>query len=37
MKQDTNVQEAFPVETQVAIIVWRLATGNTELGSGLQL
>ena len=37
MKQDTNVQEAFPVETRVAIIVSRLATGNTQLGSGLQL
>ena len=37
MKQDTNVREAFPVETRVAIIVWRLATGNTQLGSGLQL
>ena len=37
MKQDTNVQEVFPVETQVAIILWRLSTGNTHLGSGLQL
>ena len=37
MKQDTNVQEAFPVETRVAIILRRLATGNTQLGSGLQL
>ena len=36
MKQDTSMQEAFPVETQVTAGLWRLATGNTYLSSGLQ-
>ena len=36
MKQDTNMREAFPVETRVAAGLWRLATGNTYLSSGLQ-
>ena len=36
MKQDTNMRETFPVETRVAAGLWRLATGNTYLSSGLQ-
>ena len=31
MKQDTNMREAFPVETRVAAGLWRLANGNTYL------